>query len=262
MSDTEFLPAEGDLVLRDDQAEFFAILDEARKRRARGDRLRLIDSGRVTVLELEQLCLIGVEIFSSDKAGRGLADWVVLSAAAEKSGGSVAHFHHGPLAANPPAGVLSLDDLREGARLGVCLYLSNKAETRSSEDLITLAEAAGASRHRLGYYHHGTPEPRLLELARRGAWIHVSPDPQISDASMTILADVAAEAAAAGAGLVVHVERLISVAAVNDLWTAGAYILFRTPLSDYRSPFRILEEKAAGRIPDPKAAYLYSEFMR
>ncbi len=262
MTDSEFLPADGDLVLRDDQAEFFAILDEARKRRARDDRLRLIDSGRVSVLELEQLCLAGVEVFTSDKAGRGLADWVVLSAAAEKGGSSVAHFHYGLLVSNPAPGVLSLDDLREGARLDIRLYLSNKAVTRSPEDLVSLAEAAREGRRRLGYYFHGTPELWLLELARRGTWIHVSPDPQIPDSAKLILTDVAAESAVAGAGLVVHVEQPISEAAFNDLWAAGAYVLFRTPPSDYRSPFRTMEEKAARRVPDTESSYLYTEFMR
>jgi hypothetical protein len=262
MTLSEFIPADGDLVLRDDQADADVIFDEARRRRERGERLRLVDSGRATTIELERLCLAGVDVFSSDKAGRSPDDWIILSKAAEKGGGSVAHFQHGPLVSDPSAGVPSLGDLKEAARLGLRLYLSNKTETRAPEDVIVLAEAARDGGRRLGFYHHGPQEPWLLELARRGAWIHVSPDLTAAEAPTPLLLEIAAEAAARGAGLVVHVEQAASGTVLEDLREAGAYLLFRTPPSDYRSPLRPLEEKAARRLPDSTASYLYSEFMR
>jgi len=262
MMTSDFIPAEGDLVLRDDQADVNAIYDEARRRRERGNRLRLIDSGRATTLELERLCLAGVDVFTSDKAGRALADWIILAKSAEKGGGSVAHFQHGPFVSSPPAGGPSLEDLKEAARLGIRIYLSDKTEKRKAEDIIALAEAARDGGRRLGFYHHGPEERWLSELARRSAWIHVSPDLSAASAPSPLLLEVAAEAAARGAGLVVHVEQAASETALEDLREAGAYLLFRTPPSDYRSPLRPLEEKAARRLPDPTASYIYSEFMR
>ena len=262
MTTSDFIPAEGDLVLRDDQADVDAIYDEARKRRASGARLRLIDSGRATTLEVERLCLAGIDVFTSDKAGRALADWIILAKAAEKGGGAVAHFQHGPLLADPPAGGPSSADLLEAARLGIRIYLSNKTEKRLAEDIITLAEAARDGGRRLGFYHHGPDEPWLLELARRGAWIHVSPEFPETEVPTPLLRDIAEKAAAEGAGLIVHVERTASETALEDLREAGAYLLFRTPPSDYRSPLRPIEEKTARRLPDPTASYLYSEFMR
>ena len=262
MDASEFIPKDGDLILRDDQADYLAILDEAKKRRKRGARLRLIDSGRASVLELERLCLSGAEIFTSDKAGRTPSDLINLTAVAQKKGGLIAHFQHGPLLSDSSGAALSLDALREAARRGVYLYLSNKTKTRLTEDLIVLAEEGRRGRRRLGYYFHGAPTPDLEELARRGAWIHVSADPKTADSSAAILRDVAAAAAAKGAGLVIHLEQPVPAAALEDLWAAGAYLLFRIPPSDYRSPLRTLEEKAVRRPLDPRAYYLYSEFMR
>lgn len=262
MAINEFIPAEGDLVLRDDQADVDAIVDEARKRRARGARLQLIDSGRASVLDLERLCRAGADVFSSDRAGRVLADWIILLNAAEKGGGAIACFHHGPLASEPPAGGMPLADLLEAARLGLRLYLSDKTGARPADVVIALAEAARDGRRRLGYYHHGPEERWLLDLARRGAWIHVPAEFREAGAPSPLLLDIAAAAAGAGAGLVIHVERAVSERALEDLQEAGAYLLFRTPPSDYRSPLRPLEEKAAGRVPAPEASYLYSEFMR
>ena len=262
MDASEFIPKEGDLVLRDDQADYYAILDEAKKRRKKGARLRLIDSGRASVLELERLCLCGAEIFTSDKAGRTPTELINLAAVARKKGGWVAHFQYGPLLPDSPGAALSLGGLREAARRGVPLYLSNKTETRLTEDLIGLAEEGRRGRRRLGYYYHGTPTPDLEELARRGAWIHVSADPKAADSSTVILRDVAAAAVAKGAGLVIHLEQPVPAATLEDLWAAGAYLLFRIPPSDYRSPLRALEEKAVRRPLSPRAYYLYSEFMR
>jgi len=263
MDERDFSAKKRTLVLRDDQEDFYVILDEARDRRRRGGRLRLIDSGRLTLLEMERLCLSGADLFTSDKAGRAPADLVILSAAARKSGGGIAHFQHGPLLAEGEGAVLSLGALRDAARWGISLYLSNKTEKRRTEDLAALAEDARRGSRRLGYYHHGDPAEVLEELARRGAWIHVSADGTGADIpAMLLLRDVAAKAAAAGAGLVIHLDRLIPESDLEDLHKAGAFLLFHVPPSDYRSPYRTLRAKAGRRSLDPRAYYLYSEFMR
>jgi len=126
-----------------------------------------------------------------------------------------------------------------------------------------LAEDARRGNRRLGYYHHGAPAEDLEELARRGAWIHVSAAGAGADLpALLLLRDIAAKAAAAGAGLVIHLERLIPEPGLEDLHKAGAFLLFHVPPSDYRSPYRALRAKASRRVLDPRAYYLYSEFMR
>jgi len=95
------------------------------------------------------------------------------------------------------------------------------------------------------------------------AWIHVSAAGAGADLpALLLLRDIAAKAAAAGAGLVIHLERLIPEPDLEDLHKAGAFLLFHVPPSDYRSPYRALRAKASRRVLDPRAYYLYSEFMR
>lgn len=262
MDDNDFKSTDGDLVLRDDQSDFFVLLDEAKNRRERNARLRLIDSGRYSVLEMERLGLAGADVFTSDNAGRSPADLFILNRAAGKGGGCLAHFHYGPLAAGTAETGLPLAALREAVRDGLDVYLSNKATARDPNDLIALAEDARGGRSRLGYYHHGPLAPGHFELARRGAWIHVAAAPEEESDAVPRLVTLASSAAAAGGGLVVHLERPFSVEACEDLLAANAHLIFRTPPSDYRSPFRRLEEQAARRPLDPRSSYLYCEFMR
>jgi len=252
----------GDLVLRDDQAEYFALLDAAKERRAHRARLKLIDAGRLSVFELECLGRAGSELFTSDAAHRDLDDFILILAATKKGGGAVAYFHQGPLAEIPPAATLPLEAVRELARRGAFIYLSNKSAVRAADTLAVLAHDARRGGSRLGYYHHGALFEGLEEAANRGAWIHILGDVAADLRNFPLLGDLAAAAAAAGAGLVVHLERLVPVEILSDLHVAGAYLLFQTPPSDYRSPYRALEEKASRRRLDPKACYLYREFMR
>lgn len=252
----------GDLVFRDDQAEYFSLLDAAKERRPRGARLKLIDTGRLSALELEGLGRAGFDLFTSDAARRDLSDFIRILAATKKGGGAVAYFHQGPLAEIPSASTLPLEAVRELARRGALIYLSNKSEVRAADTLAVLAHEARRGGSRLVYYHHGALLEGLEKTARRGAWIHVLGDVAADLRNYPLLGDLAAAAAAARAGLVVHLERLIPAEILSDLHAAGAYLLFQTPPSDYRSIYRALEKKASRRTLDPKAGYLYSKFMR
>jgi hypothetical protein len=261
MRDSAFGPASGDLVLRDDQADFSVLLDEVRRLRRGGSRLRLIDGGALSVLELERLILAGADLFTSDKAGRTAADLFILNEAARKGGGIVAHFHFGPLTEGEGS-TFPLSDLRRTARDGVALFLSNKSVSRETDDLVVLAEESRSGGSRLGYYHHGPLGAGLSDLARRGVWLHVNPSPDDESGIIAGLISLAETAAASGGGLIVHLDKALSESACRDLLGSGAFLVFRTPPSDYRSPLRPIEEKAARRPLDPRASYLYSEFMR
>jgi hypothetical protein len=160
----------GDLVLRDDQAEYSALLDAAKERRAGGARLKLIDAGRLSVFELEWLGLAGSELFTSDAVHRDLSDFILMIAATKKGGGAVAYFHQGPLAEIPSAATLQREAVRELARSGAFIYLSNKSAVRDADTLAVLADDARNGGSRLVYYHHGALSDDLEEAARRGAW--------------------------------------------------------------------------------------------
>jgi len=262
MRENLFGSEDGDLVLRDDQAEFFIVLDETARRRNLGARLRLIDSGAFSVVELERLGAAGADLFTSDKAGRTPADLFILNRAAKRGGGRLVYFHHGPLEAKAGDSAAPSSALAEAVRDGMALFLSNRETARSAADLSVLAEESRRGGNLLGYYHHGPLFPGLFELARRGAWIHFAAAPEKENDDVPVLIAIAAEAATAGGGMIIHVERPYSESAFEDLLAAGAAVLFRTPPSDYRSPIRRIEETAARRRLDPRAYYLYSDFMR
>ena len=249
-----------DRVVRDDQADFPSLRDAARSRRASGDSLKLIDSGTLAVAELEWLGAAGAEIFTSDLAGRSAHDLVLVSNAARKSGARVAYFHHGPFAA-AGGSLFPFADLLELGRSGILLYASNAKGARDFAALDSLLHACAKAGTKFGYYHHGDLAAPLEDLARGGAWVHVNGRSLSAAADAALLADCAEAARAAGAGLVLHVEALLDPAPLADLLDAGAHLLFLTPPSDYRSPYRPLEERARRLRLDPRAGYLYSAFM-
>jgi hypothetical protein len=251
-----------DLVVRDDEADFAALLDAAIDCRRRGARLRFIDAGRFTVLELEWLAEKGAEIYTSDLARTNVSEIILMSAASRKGGAATSYFHHGPLDLGAPDVPVGEGAVREMARSGVFVAVSNKARRRQPESLLGLADDGLRGRCPVVYYHHGGVEAWLEDLGRQGAWIHVATASVGVEEDAVRLAEAADAASAAGQGLVVHLERHVPLPWLEDLFAAGAYLLFEIHPTDFRSPLRALERKAARRIPGPRAGYLYLQFMR
>jgi hypothetical protein len=250
-----------DQVVRDDQADFPSLRDAAKSRRGSGDPLKLIDSGKLSVPELEWLGAAGAEIFTSDCAGRNAHDLALVSNAAGKGGARVAHFHHGPFLTKEGESPVPFADLLELGRSGLLLYASNVKAARDFAALDALSNACAKGGTRFGYYHHGALVAALEDLARSGAWVHIDGRSLAADADVALLADCARAARAAGAGVVLHVDALLDPASIADLIEAGCHILFLTPPSDYRSPYRPLEERARRLRLDPRASYLFPAFM-
>lgn len=250
-----------DRVVRDDQADFSSLRDAAKSRRGSGDPLKLIDSGKLSVPELEWLGAAGAEIFTSDCAGRNAHDLALVSNAAGKGGARVAHFHHGPFLTKEGESPVPFADLLELGRSGLLLYASNVKAARDFAALDALSNACAKGGTRFGYYHHGALVAALEDLARSGAWVHIDGRSLAADADVALLADCARAARAAGAGVVLHVDALLDPASIADLIEAGCHILFLTPPSDYRSPYRPLEERARRLRLDPRASYLFPAFM-
>src|SRR4030042_1007217 len=57
-----------DLIIRDDQFDYEALLDAARYTRRRRIRVSLLDTGRIGLTELEALVREGVRVLTSDEA--------------------------------------------------------------------------------------------------------------------------------------------------------------------------------------------------
>jgi hypothetical protein len=253
-----------DLVVRDDEADFASLRDAAIACRRRGGRLRLVDGGRLSAFELEWLGKAGADLFTSDLARTSLSEFILMNAASRKGGARTSYFHFGPLgpeAAGAPEATVGEAALREMAGSGVFIALSNTSRARDPERLIALAYDGRRGGSPLVYYHHGAVEAWLEDLARQGAWIHVGWT-IAHEQDAALLGQTADAAAAAGQGLIVHVDRRADPSSLEDLFAAGAYLAFETPPPDFRSSCLRLERKAKRRIPGARAGYLYREFMR
>jgi hypothetical protein len=152
-------------------------------------------------------------------------------------------------------------DLLELGRSGILLYASNAKAARDFASLDALSNACAKGGTRFGYYHHGALVAALEDLARSGAWVHLDGRSLATDSDAALFADCARAGRDAGAGAILHMEAPLDPVWIADLIEAGAHILFLIPPSDYRSPYRPLEESARRLRLDPRAYYLFPAFM-
>ena len=167
-----------DLTLRDDRYDFPWLLDIVKACRRRRRRIRLVDSGKLDVFQMEWLSETGADIYTSDKVRPGLDELALVCKAGQKGRAITAYFHHGPLEHMEGEAkdneVTDISGLLELGRNGIYIYLSNKEKERNPSYLNDLAYACRKGNSWLVYYHHGPPDPFFKELAFNGAWIHVS----------------------------------------------------------------------------------------
>jgi hypothetical protein len=251
----------GDITVRDDQNNFFAFLDSAKLSRQKGGRFRLIDTGKLSLFELEWLGEAGADIYTSDEARPNKTEIELLVRACGKGRAIIAYFHQGAIIRDKKEDPTSLSFLLDVGRSGAYLHLSNRDKERSLDDLNELAYLCRKRGTRLVYYYHGRPVAGLEDLARSGAWIHISDQSFESSEDTSILLEIIKAAGAAGAALVLHVEKGLGLEVVRGLMRAGALVLFKTPPSDYKSFFRTLEQQAQRRRLDFKAYYLYTTIL-
>jgi hypothetical protein len=81
------------------------------------------------------------------------------------------------------------------------------------------------------------------------------------DGGAASLGDLVRLAAAAGSGVVLHVERSLAVETLEALLRAGAFLLFKTPPSDRRSRLGKIEEQARKKKLDPRSYYLHTALL-
>ena len=239
-----------EITVRDDRCGLGVLSDVASLDRRRGGRLRLVDTGRFGSAELEWLAQAGADIYTADEAGRTATELGLLVKAAARGGSFVAHFQYGPLD----------EALDEAAGTGLHLHVSNRDRSRDLEALAGLAHSCRRAGGRLVYYHHGPTAAGLGGVAENGGWVHLGAAAVPRGEGLRAILDAARDAAAAGSGLVLHLDDGLEAAAVEDLLKAGTWILFDRP-HDFRSPFRELERRAARRRLDARAYYLTTDFL-
>jgi hypothetical protein len=252
---------ETDVTVRDDQGDFAAFLDAAKRCRAKGGRFRLIDTGKFGVFELEWLAEAGSDIYTSNEARPNTAEIGLLTRACSRGDAIVAYFHQGPITTNKDGDPGSLSFLTGIGQNGAHVHLTNRDMERSFSDLGELAYTCRSAGSRLVYYHHGRPVAGLEDLAGGGGWIHISDRSLASSEDAAVLLDLIKEASAAGAGVALHVEKGLELDRLRDFFQAGAFVLFATLPAGHGSSFRSLEQQARRRKLDFRACYLYSTFM-
>lgn len=249
-----------EMTARDDQFSFAELLDAARTCRRRGRRFRLIDTGRLSLFELEWLGEAGADIYTSDEARGKVEELDFLAKACSRGKAMVVFFHHGRTEEKAGVGV-PLPFLDALAHRGVYIHLSNRERERDLKALARLASACRRGSVWLVYYHHGPVDERLGSLIREGAWIHLSDKSLSSPESIILLTDMIKENSGRKVKVVVHIEDGLVLQAILDLERTGAFLFFKTPPSDYKSALYSIEKRATGRRLDFRAYYLYTTFL-
>ena len=250
-----------DLVIRDDQFDLTALLEAARYAGRRRIPLSVLDTGRFGVNDLESLARTGARLLTTDEARPKADEWEILLKACRAGRTRLAVFWKGPLPVGEEAAPVSRQSLENLLASGLDLHVSNRTRPRDPGDLAALAEAGRTGKAFFVVYHTGPLLDGLVELGSRSAWVHFA-DASLPDAPAAELAVAVARAAAeAGSRAVVHVERGLEIDLLDELWAAGAALLFLTPPSDDRSRLRPLEAKAARRKVPPRAYWLSTAFL-
>jgi hypothetical protein len=250
-----------EIVIRDDQMDFAALLDLVKERRRNHRRLGLIDSGAFDPFQMEWLGEAGADIYTSNRARQSLNEFVLIGRAATKGDAVTAYFHHGPFLSEEKEKTVPFSALKEMGRSGIDIHLSNKHGAHEWEKLEELADACAAGASRLVIYHHGPLGPEIESLARRGAWIHVSDASLRNDGDVVLLTDCLAAARVRGVQLIFHLEHSLPLAWLEDIFAAGAFVLFKIPPTDYRSWLRPFEQASKKRRPDFRATYIDATFL-
>jgi uncharacterized protein YlbG (UPF0298 family) len=250
-----------DITVRDDLYDFPGLLDAVRICRRGGFRFRLIDSGKLDRSQLEWLAEAGADVYSSDEARTDLLDLELVNRSCRRGGAVLAYFHHGPFEPEGDTHPLAFFSLLEMGRNGIYLHLTNREKERDINRLGELAFACRRGKSWLVYYHHGAVEGSLEELARNGVWFHATEKVFKEKEERALVLDRLKEAISAGLRLVLHVEKGLDYSLLRDIIKSGSFVLFRSSLFDYRSPFKELERKAKQMKLDFKSYYLYPDFL-
>ncbi len=250
-----------DLDIRDDQFDFATLLEAARYADRRRIPLSLIDTGRFGLEEMESLARAGARILTSDEARPRAGEWEILQRACREAGTSLSVLWNGPL---PEAGgteAIALQALTDLLENGVDFHVSDRVRPRDPARLAELAAAARKGRGFFVVYHAGPLVEGLAAPAAERAWIHFSDESLVGGTADVLAVDLARTAAKAGSRAVVHIERGLGLDLLEELWQAGAALLFRTPPSDDQSLLRPIERKAARRKLPARAYRLSTAFL-
>ena len=248
------------ITVRDNQYDFSTLLDAVRQFRDTRYRFRLIDTGRFDPFELEWITSHGADLYTSDESRSNILDLDLINAAARKGNAVVAFLINGKLEAEAE-NVLSFSDLLNAGRSGAYLHLTNRQQERDIQKISQLAYNCSKSGSWLVYYHHGPLEAPLMELGRNGAWIHITDQSLGGGEDQSMIRDIVLSAQSAGSNVVLHWDNGNQISLLDDIVKAGAVVLFKSPLFDYKSPLKDLEKGIRRKRLDFRAYYLHPSVL-
>lgn len=250
------------VTVRDDLYNFSLLLDAVklhRKHRLKS-RFRLVDSGALSLQEVEWLASEGADVYTNDDVGKTKPELESIRYASKKGHSLLAYLSRALLESGENLSI-GLSELKDLGASGVHIYISNKDQKHDLSEMIHLADCCHRGKSRLVYYHHQELNPALFELGRAGAWMHISDKSVKEPDEVTLLTDVIKAAHRSSSNVCLHVEVGTDSLLLEDLQKAGALLVFKSALIDYRSPLRPIEEKARKQQLDPSAYYLYPIFL-
>lgn len=248
------------ITVRDDQYDFSMLFDAVRQFRDRRYRFRVIDTGRFDPFELEWISGHGADLYTSDETRSNVHDLELISAASRKGNAFVSYLINGKWDVGGEDDQ-TFSDLINVGRCGAYLHLTNRQQPRDILQVARLAYNCTQSGSWLVYYHHGPLEKSLLELGSNGAWIHMTDQSLEGEESQAMIRDIVLSARSAGSNLVLHWDNGNNFSLLDDIVKAGAVVLFKSPLFDYKSPLKVLEKGIRRKRLDFRAYYLHPSVL-
>ncbi|MFB0564995.1 MAG: hypothetical protein ACETWK_04885 [Candidatus Aminicenantaceae bacterium] len=260
------LAAQGrDLTVRDDQHDFSWLLYIFKASRKRRQRFRLIDSGKFDAFKLEQLGNEGVDLYTSNEARPKPEELELINRSCKRGRAIVAYSHQGSINREEKKGSntekFTLTALRDMGKNGIYFYLSNRKWKHDFSLLSELAYFCQKGGSWLVYYHYGPLETSLEDLARNGAWIHISDQSVREPKGTELLMKILESRSSKRTNLILHLEEEWKASQLRDIINAEAIVLFQSSLTDYKSPLRPLERESRKRKVDFRSYYLYPYLM-
>lgn len=248
----EKIPKSRSLIIRDDQyelSELQEILSQAKKRKIK---VSLIDSGRLSYLEIETLCNFPFSFYTSDSTRADFSSTVQVAEILRAEKHPVYYFLQNELTEDAP--------LFSRPEIFTSVFISSREKPQNLNLLAALSEEVCGAGSSFVYYHHGQVEEKLADLSQKLCWIHMSNKFLEEEKEMAIL-DLLKEIKERKGHLVVHVDRSQSYAFLQLLSDHGAFLIFNLAPIEHSSKLYSLEKHWLRKKLPEQAFYLYKEVM-
>ncbi|HEK85388.1 MAG: hypothetical protein ACPLZD_02620 [Candidatus Saccharicenans sp.] len=247
----EQAPPRETLIIRDDQydlPELQKIFYLSRKKKIN---IKLLDSGKLTSLELGTLTFTPFSFYTSDSVRKDFQELVLLTGILRAKHCYSYYFIQSELKSD--SAIFNAPEIFKS------VFITNREERQNPELLSRLSELAFRTGTAFVYYHHGNPEGTLAENGHKGVWIHLS-DKSFGQQNEDLIVDLAREMKKKGGQLVVHVDRGQEYYFLKRLSDNSCFLIFNLPV-EHSSKIYALESYWQRRKLPEGAFYLYPHII-